>query len=433
MYSPPHHNTRSPPPLQHPIPTHPPRHVPDPPVTPSPQAGTSGTSDVHMGSARSRAGGSGGGSVGQGGGATYARYSSPPIQSDHSAAAAAGGSFGQSFGSAMNDSYASPQYGASGQGNSYYQGSSQQQQQQQGAPFGNFGNFLPNDPNVNMTAQMGMHFGQQMASVGGEYVQKNFGGYFPTLATLKPLFNVSNSYVLHKMRVILFPWRHRPWSRAHRAPGGGGVAVGGVPPSGAGSGSSGSAAAEWQGARRVVMEGYAPPREDVNAPDLYIPVMSFVTYVLLISVILGLSNKFRPEILGLTSTRALVIVGIELAFVRLACYLLNVQGDHYGLVDLVSYSGYKFVPACATLTISVLRLGSLAWWSCFIYAHAALAFFLLRSLRHIILPDAASAPSSSASVTTITHGQRNKRVQLLFIIAVLQFFLGAGLCFRVTG
>lgn len=96
-----------------------------------------------------------------------------------------------------------------------------------------------------------------------------FGGYFPTLATLKPLFNVSNSYVLHKMRVILFPWRHRPWSRAHRAPGSGGVAVGGVPPSG-GAGSVGGGA-EWQGARRVVVEGYAPPREDVNAPDLYIP------------------------------------------------------------------------------------------------------------------------------------------------------------------
>lgn len=43
-----------------------------------------------------------------------------------------------------------------------------------GQGFGaQFGNFLGNDPNVNMTAQMGMHFGQQMASVGGEYVQKN--------------------------------------------------------------------------------------------------------------------------------------------------------------------------------------------------------------------------------------------------------------------
>lgn len=273
------------------------------------------------------------------------------------------------------------------------------------------------------------------------------GTYLPTMATLKPLFNVSNSYVLHKMRVILFPWRHRPWSRAHRAPGSGGVAVGGVTPSGAANaGAAGGGAAEWQGssprragpvpgAAAAMVEGYAPPREDVNAPDLYIPVMSFVTYVLLISVALGFSHKFRPEVLGLTSTRALVIVGIELAFVRLACYLLNVQGDHYGILDLLSYAGYKFVPACVTLAASVLGLGGLVWWASFVYTHAALAFFLLRSLRQIILPDAASAPvsSSSSSVATITHSQRNRRVQLLFVVAMLQFFLGAGLCFRVGG
>lgn len=93
------------------------------------------------------------------------------------------------------------------------------------------------------------------------------------MATLRPLFNVSNSYVLHKLRVILFPWRHRPWSRAHRAPGQGGVAVGGVPPRG--SQAMGAGESEWAGqggkARQIIMEGYAPPREDVNAPDLYIP------------------------------------------------------------------------------------------------------------------------------------------------------------------
>lgn len=171
MYSPPHHNTRSPPPLQHPIPTHPPRHVPEPPVTPSPQvAGASGTSDTHMsgGSARSRAaGGSGGGSA-QSNTASYVRYSSPPIQPDQPA-------YGQSFGSAMNNSSSysnSPQQQQQHQqGGNFY--STSNQQQQQGSFGGNFPNFLQNDPNINMTAQMGMHFGQQMASVGGEYVQKN--------------------------------------------------------------------------------------------------------------------------------------------------------------------------------------------------------------------------------------------------------------------
>jgi hypothetical protein len=89
--------------------------------------------------------------------------------------------YGQSFGSAMNDHSAygqQQQQQQGGYGNpqqpSYYPqqaggGGGQQQQSQ----FGGFANFLPSDPNVNMTAQMGMHFGQQMASVGGEYMQKN--------------------------------------------------------------------------------------------------------------------------------------------------------------------------------------------------------------------------------------------------------------------
>lgn len=188
--------------------------------------------------------------------------------------------------------------------------------------------------------------------------------------------------------------------------------------------------------------------------------MSFVTYVLLIAVTLGLSHKFRPEILGLTASRALVVVVLELMVVRLGLYLLNVPSDHYGILDLAAYSGYKFVPACVTLGTTVLApltggsgsatnagstsggsgLSSLIWWLTFLYTHAALAFFLLRSLRHIILPDAASLPpglanagAAGSGVATLGHAQRARRVQLLFVIAVLQFVLGAGLCFRVAG
>ncbi|CAO1624749.1 unnamed protein product [Parajaminaea phylloscopi] len=425
---------------------------------------------AYAGSSGGAAGGGGGGGGGGGssrlgavpmGGAgpQYARFSSPPIsqqQNDqgYDAYSATSPGAGHSFGSAvagdMSSSYHGSGYGGGqapmGPNDGFYGSSARNQQhggpqqpQQQGFG-GQFGNFLGNDPNFNMTAQMGMHFGQQMANVGGEYVQKNLGGYLPTMGTLRPLFNVSNSYVLHKLRVILFPWRHRPWSRAHRAPGGGGSAVGGVPPRGSNLGSHASDGAEWAGSadkrpQQLSLEGYAPPREDVNAPDLYVPVMSFVTYVLLIAVSLGLSNRFRPEILGLTSSRALLIVGVELALIRLCTYLFNVQGDHYGILDLLSYSGYKFVPACVTLSVGVLGWGRVAWWSTFFYTHAALAFFLLRSLRHIILPDPASTPHSASapSVATISQGQRAKRVQLLFIVAVLQFFLGAGLCFRVAG
>lgn len=60
-------------------------------------------------------------------------------------------------------------------------------------------------------------------------------------ATLKPYFQVTNSYVLSKLFLVLFPWRHKPWSRK-QAPGPGG------------------------------QEGwYLPPRDDINSPDMYIP------------------------------------------------------------------------------------------------------------------------------------------------------------------
>ena len=35
------------------------------------------------------------------------------------------------------------------------------------------------------------------------------------------------------------------------------------------------------------------PKYDVNAPDLYIPCMAFITYILVVGYILGLRNTFR--------------------------------------------------------------------------------------------------------------------------------------------
>jgi hypothetical protein len=59
---------------------------------------------------------------------------------------------------------------------------------------------------------------------------------------VKTCFQVTNSYVIRKLRIVLFPWRHRPWGRqVLRAADNGGV------------------------------DGWQPPRDDINAPDLYIP------------------------------------------------------------------------------------------------------------------------------------------------------------------
>lgn len=175
----------------------------------------------------------------------------------------------------------------------------------------------------------------------------------------------------------------------------------------------------------------------------HLSVMAFVTYVLLVCIIRGIESRFHPEVLGLTSSKALGIVFFEFAAVKLGCYLLNIQGDHT-VIDLVAYGGYKFVGAIVTLLVGLTLPGRLIYWSIFAYTCAANGFFLvslqargperrykqlnahtiaavplsslqLRSLRYVVLPD----PSSPSSVT-ITPQTRSRRIQFLFAIAAVQ-------------
>ncbi|CAG8662241.1 3241_t:CDS:2 [Ambispora leptoticha] len=160
------------------------------------------------------------------------------------------------------------------------------------------------------------------------------------------------------------------------------------------------------------MEGYKPPREDINSPDLYIPVMAFVTYVLLTGIVAGTEHKFHPEVLGMNATTAFLIVMLELVFIKTGCYLLNISSETHFL-DLMAYSGYKFIGTIMTLMVSLIA----PFWVVavtFIYTAFSTGFFLLRSLRYVVFPD---------STTTVNVPQRKRRINFLFCIAALQVVL----------
>lgn len=110
---------------------------------------------------------------------------------------------------------------------------------------------------------------------------QQFNRYLP-LPLLKTSFSVTNRYVLSKLFLILFPWRHAPWARQVRRRGdivgGNGNGVGGGVGGGGGGGydiGGGGGmhhpAAMMDGGNVGGGEGWMPPREDLNAPDLYIP------------------------------------------------------------------------------------------------------------------------------------------------------------------
>ena len=87
---------------------------------------------------------------------------------------------------------------------------------------------------------------------------------------------VNNSYVLRKLVLLLNPLNHPKgsWTRLADSEDISGLSSG----------------------RERESNKWELPIADINAPDLYIPLMSFVTYVLLVGYCRGASNKFTPEV-----------------------------------------------------------------------------------------------------------------------------------------
>jgi len=153
-------------------------------------------------------------------------------------------------------------------------------------------------------AGMGVAYGARLLGSGKQYVHKNLASWFPT-NTLRTYFQVNNSYVYHKLRLLLLPFLHRgTWAR------------------------------QTQHNDDGTIE-FMPPRSDVLAPDLYIPTMAFVTYVLVVAFVLGVQGKFTPEILGLTATTGLVTLLLELALIKFLFYLSGFPSIPF--LDMVSY------------------------------------------------------------------------------------------------
>ncbi|KAJ5919055.1 hypothetical protein N7466_009998 [Penicillium verhagenii] len=270
-----------------------------------------------------------------------------------------------------------------------------------GGPGGpGFGQFMT-DP----TAQMGFQVGKSAMMAGQEYMESNFNRYV-SIPALKHYFNVSNSYVLNKLVLVLFPWRHKPWSRQQaRMPA--------------------SAGPDGQITQQQYSSMFLPPRDDLNSPDMYIPVMALVTYILLSVLLAGFRGNFHPELLGSITTTAIGVMLFEIVCLKLAMYILSINNESQ-LLDLVAYSGYKFVGIIATLVASEILTpgrGTGGWvgWTVFAYTFSANAFFLLRSLKYVLLPDSAES-TMQTGMHTVARGQRTRRTQFLFVYSyIIQF------------
>ncbi|KDR20942.1 protein YIF1B isoform X2 [Zootermopsis nevadensis] len=247
------------------------------------------------------------------------------------------------------------------------------------------GQFL-NEP---LVANVAMQYGQALVGSGRQLVDRELEKYIP-VSRLKYYFAVDTRYVLKKLGLLFFPFVHSDWSVKYE------------------------------------QDGPVQPRYEINAPDLYIPTMAYVTYVLVAGVILGMQDRFTPEILGIQASSALAWTIFEIAVELITLYITNIQ-TNLKTLDLLAFGGYKYVGIIFALLLSIL-FHKTGYYAGLIYSSFSLAFFLIRTLKVQVLPDGSSPHHNDP----YTHSSGNKRrMYLLLFVAGIQPLLMWWLSFHL--
>lgn len=218
-----------------------------------------------------------------------------------------------------------------------------QQQQQQSIPQQTNQFAMFQQPIVQ---DMAMEYGQKLADQGKQLMESQFEKYIP-ITRLKYYFAVDNKYVINKLRLLVFPFTHSDWSLKYD------------------------------------QDNPVQPRYDINAPDLYIPTMAYITYVVLAGLVLGMQNRFSPEQLGILASSALAYSLFELIIYSITIYVANIP-TKLKTLDLLAYSGYKFaiIVICILISIAFHRVG---YYSALIYCSISLGVFLVSFCHHLYL------------------------------------------------
>ena len=153
-------------------------------------------------------------------------------------------------------------------------------------------------------------------------------------------------------------------------------------------------------------EGYKPPHEDVDAPDVYISgtlrlpfhfhivprlmewglVMAFVTYILLSAFLSGIQGYFSRQDFSVITSYAFAVVLFEFLAINLRAISSVLVGRDRFLIFLLM-EGYEFVGIIVTMLVRLVGIlgrregaskGMGRWveWGIFIYCFLGLGFFM---------------------------------------------------------
>jgi len=164
----------------------------------------------------------------------------------------------------------------------------------------------------------------------------------------KRWFQVDNSYVFTKFRLILLPVFHDHWGRQFDP-----------------------------------YRGYKAPVADINSPDGYLPMMLYITYVLLMGYMGATEqNDFSPEVFIKAASTALGMIIFESLMVyKLGFWLTKIVTVQPHYVDLLCYSGYKFVAVNSSLMMYLVSASTNAYYAVAITLSLSFGAFIARSFK----------------------------------------------------
>ena len=219
-------------------------------------------------------------------------------------------------------------------------------------------------------AATALQYGPSLAATGKEFIDQKLDS-FTTLSrgVYKSYWAVDTNYVLRKLFYLLFP-----------------ISSGSEP-------NGFSTYPNSSGGDR-----------SLDTPDLYIPSMSFVTYILMMGYVLGSQGRFSPDLLGITATSALVWLTIEISASLVATYLAGMYTS--GLWHrLCVLSGYKFFYMVCCIGVFGM-VGSYGYYISILATTLSNIIFSIHSLKSVFSDQ--------------NPLQSHNRVYLNFAIALVQ-------------
>jgi hypothetical protein len=187
----------------------------------------------------------------------------------------------------------------------------------------------------------------------------------------RPLFAVSDQYVSRKLLHILLPVLQKDWKRKLES--------------------------------RSGQKRYKLPREDNNAPDGYIVLMAFITFVIVVSISVGLHDKdsFSPDLMGAKISSVLGMMFLETVVMKGFYYFIDISETGPGWLEQFCYSGYKLVLVILNIIVYLFSKSLNGYRFIALLTGLSAAYFMVQTLKPYFEMKDANAKPFLAFVTAL--------------------------------